>query len=150
MIGAVCRFLFSPSDDLILLMPAYASHAPASLVSPPFRLTRLCSAVALACASVAALPAHAQEQTASPAQALPEVSVTADRAAQAPTEGSNTYTIKESSSAANLPLSPRETPQSISVVTRAKMDDFQLNTINDVLANTTGVTVEKVETDRTY
>lgn len=106
--------------------------------------------MALACASVAALPAHAQEQTASTVQALPEVSVTADRAAQAPTEGSDTYTIKQSSSATNLPLSPRETPQSISVVTRAKMDDFQLNTINDVLASTTGVTVEKVETDRTY
>jgi outer membrane receptor for ferric coprogen and ferric-rhodotorulic acid len=38
----------------------------------------------------------------------------------------------------------------MSVVTHAKMEDFNLNTINDVLANTTGVTVEKVETNRTY
>jgi outer membrane receptor for ferric coprogen and ferric-rhodotorulic acid len=52
-------------------------------------------------------------------------------------------------SATRLNLSPRET-QAVSVVTHAKMEDFNLNTINDVLANTTGVTVEKVETNRTY
>ncbi|MBC3919384.1 hypothetical protein H8L32_17975 [Undibacterium sp. CY18W] len=30
------------------------------------------------------------------------------------------------------------------------MDDFKQVNANDVLANTTGVSVEKVETDRTY
>jgi outer membrane receptor for ferric coprogen and ferric-rhodotorulic acid len=52
-------------------------------------------------------------------------------------------------SATRLNLSRAETPQAVSVVTHAKMEDFNLNTINDVLANT-GVTVEKVETNRTY
>lgn len=60
------------------------------------------------------------------------------------------YAVKASKSASRFDLTLRETPQSVSVVTRALMDDFQLTTINDVLATTTGVTVEKVETSRTY
>ncbi|MDO1528166.1 TonB-dependent siderophore receptor [Fulvimonas sp. R45] len=60
------------------------------------------------------------------------------------------YGVHESRGATRLSLSLRETPQSVSVVTRAQMDDFGLNDINAVLANTTGVNVERVETDRTY
>ncbi|WP_414433360.1 TonB-dependent siderophore receptor [Alcanivorax sp. IL1] len=45
-------------------------------------------------------------------------------------------------------MSLRETPQSVSVTTRTEMDDFGQNTMNDVLANTTGITVQKYETDR--
>ncbi|GGY81435.1 TonB-dependent siderophore receptor [Pseudoduganella plicata] len=78
-------------------------------------------------------------------------------AAEAPIQtvvvkGENTggYTARSSASSARLDLSLRETPQSVSVVTRQQMDDFRLNSASDVLANTTGVTVEKVESDRTY
>ncbi|HEV8695960.1 MAG TPA: TonB-dependent siderophore receptor [Lysobacter sp.] len=60
------------------------------------------------------------------------------------------YAPGATSGATRLSLTPRETPQSISVVTRAQMDDFGLNSVNDVLNNTTGVNVEQVETDRTY
>ncbi len=60
------------------------------------------------------------------------------------------YTAPATKSANKLDLSLRETPQSVSVVTRAMMDDFKLDNINQVLANTTGVTVERVETSRTY
>jgi len=60
------------------------------------------------------------------------------------------YTANSTRSAGKLELSLRETPQSVSVVTRALMDDFKLDNINSVLAATTGVTVEKVETSRTY
>ncbi|MET0322874.1 MAG: TonB-dependent receptor plug domain-containing protein, partial [Duganella sp.] len=62
----------------------------------------------------------------------------------------DTYSTRSSKSASRFDLGLRETPQSVSVVSRAQMDDFQLTTINDVLATTTGVTVEKVETSRTY
>lgn len=60
------------------------------------------------------------------------------------------YTTRSTKSAGKLDLTLRETPQSVSVVTRALMDDFKLDNINSVLAATTGVTVEKVETSRTY
>ncbi|RAO77032.1 TonB-dependent siderophore receptor [Dyella jiangningensis] len=62
----------------------------------------------------------------------------------------DSYTTKATDSATRLSLSMRETPQSMSVVTRQQMDDFGLNNINAVLDNTTGVNVERVETDRTY
>lgn len=60
------------------------------------------------------------------------------------------YTAKSSNGSARLDLSLRETPQSVSVITRAKLDDFQLDSVNDMLETTTGVTVERVENDRTY
>jgi outer membrane receptor for ferric coprogen and ferric-rhodotorulic acid len=60
------------------------------------------------------------------------------------------YTTRAADSATRLSLSLRETPQSMSVVTRQQMNDFGLNNINAVLDNTTGVNVERVETDRTY
>jgi outer membrane receptor for ferric coprogen and ferric-rhodotorulic acid len=62
----------------------------------------------------------------------------------------DSYTTRATKSAGKLELSLRETPQSVSVVTRALMDDFKLDNINQVLSTTTGVTVERVETSRTY
>ncbi|MDR3444337.1 MULTISPECIES: TonB-dependent siderophore receptor [unclassified Dyella] len=62
----------------------------------------------------------------------------------------DSYTTKAASGATRLPLSLRETPQSVSVVTDQQMKDFNLTNINAVLDTTTGVNVERVETDRTY
>ncbi|NHZ79325.1 TonB-dependent siderophore receptor [Massilia sp. CCM 8695] len=90
------------------------------------------------------------------ASAADEAPVTAPDAAVLPVititgaNDQNGYQARDSDSASKLNLTLRETPQSVSVVTRARMDDFRLDNVNDVLANTTGVTVEKVETDRTY
>ncbi|MCL7939884.1 TonB-dependent siderophore receptor [Halomonas sp. ATCH28] len=66
------------------------------------------------------------------------------------TEDSDDYRVPQTSTATKLDLTPRETPQSVSTVTRAQIDDFNLDTINDVLESTPGVTVERLETDRTY
>jgi outer membrane receptor for ferric coprogen and ferric-rhodotorulic acid len=43
-------------------------------------------------------------------------------------------------------LTLRETPQSITVVTRQQMDDFGLNTVNEVLESTSGVYINKLGT----
>ncbi|WP_168016041.1 TonB-dependent siderophore receptor [Halomonas salinarum] len=66
------------------------------------------------------------------------------------TEGSDDYRVAQTSTATKLDLTPRETPQSVSTVTRAQIEDFNLDTLNDVLETTPGVTVERLETDRTY
>ncbi|EJN07850.1 TonB-dependent siderophore receptor [Herbaspirillum sp. YR522] len=122
------------------------------LLPPPRALV---TAISAACAVLSAVPATAQSTSAQPANtadsqaSLPTVTVSAGQV-PAVTEGSDTYTVRESSGATRISLSPRETPQSITVTTRAKMDDFKLNTVNDVLLNTAGVTVDKSETDRTY
>lgn len=54
------------------------------------------------------------------------------------------YTTRKSASASKFDLSLRDTPQAVSVVTRAQMDDFKLDNASKVLAQTTGVTVEAV------
>ncbi len=65
-------------------------------------------------------------------------------------EEADSYKATSSSTATKLTLTPRETPQSVSTITRAQLDDFKLNSVADALRNTTGISVEQVETDRTY
>lgn len=60
------------------------------------------------------------------------------------------YAPGRTSAATRLELSARETPQSVSVVSRTQMDDFALDSVNAVLDATPGVNVEQVETDRSY
>ncbi len=57
---------------------------------------------------------------------------------------------KETPSATGLVLTLRETPQSVTQIQRQQIDDFALNTVNDLLVMAPGVNVERVETDRTY
>lgn len=85
----------------------------------------------------------------SAAPVMPDIKVKA-RGDALTSEGTGRYGMRASNTATRLALSPRETPQSISVVTREQMDDFGLQSVNDVLANTTGVNVDVVESDRTY
>lgn len=65
------------------------------------------------------------------------------------TEGTGSYTPGTIATATRLVLKPRETPQSISVVTRQHMDDFALNTVDAVMRHTPGITVSAYDTDRT-
>ncbi len=113
--------------------------SPSVFPMPPTRLHPLALACALACAGPALAAAPDDQQ-----QPAVQVVTITGAAAQ------DGYTVGDSSSATRLDLSLRETPQSVSVVTRQKMDDFKLNSVNDMLASTPGVTVETVETDRMY
>ncbi|HCT05257.1 MAG TPA: TonB-dependent siderophore receptor, partial [Pseudomonas sp.] len=64
------------------------------------------------------------------------------------TEHTGAYTTGSMNTATRLNLSLKETPQSVSVITRQQMDDFNLNTLTDVLRQTTGVTVQHLDSDR--
>ena len=64
------------------------------------------------------------------------------------TEGTDSYTTGSSRSALKLPLSIRETPQSVTVVTRQQMDDQDARSISDVLARTPGITAQQYDSDR--
>lgn len=66
----------------------------------------------------------------------------------ATTEGTGSYTTGQSSTATKLPLTLRETPQSISVVTRQRMDDQGLNDITEVLQQTPGLSVQSLGSER--
>ncbi|GAB1617463.1 TonB-dependent siderophore receptor [Pseudomonas sp. NGC7] len=65
------------------------------------------------------------------------------------TEGTGLYTIDQTTAATRLPLTLRETPQSVSVVTRQRMDDQKLDTVQGVLENTTGISAYQSDSQRT-
>lgn len=125
-------------------------------ISHFFQLRPLAAAIL---ASFAALPAYAQERGDKPADApraqkpltLDTVTVTGSGAGGvAKTEGTGSYTTGSVSTATRMDLSLRETPQSVSIITRTLMDDFGANDVNDALELATGISVERVESDRTY
>lgn len=97
----------------------------------------------LAIGLLAASQAHAQSQPAGSSSSaepteLDKVLVVAQRAERV------------SNGALNLDLAIKDTPQSISVVTSAQMQDFGANSVNEALQLATGLNVEDAETNRTY
>ncbi|CAD5108458.1 TonB-dependent siderophore receptor [Zestomonas carbonaria] len=65
------------------------------------------------------------------------------------TEESKSYTPGTLATATRLVLTPRQTPQSITVITRQHMDDFGLNSINDVMRHAPGVSITTYDSERT-
>ena len=64
------------------------------------------------------------------------------------TEGTGSYTTGATSSSTKLPLSIRETPQTVTVVTRQNMDDQGAQSIGDVLRNAPGISTQAYDSDR--
>jgi outer membrane receptor for ferric coprogen and ferric-rhodotorulic acid len=60
------------------------------------------------------------------------------------------YNAHSASGASRMELAIKDIPQSISVITNAQLQDFQLTDVNLALDTATGVNVERIETDRTY
>ncbi len=88
-----------------------------------------------------------KDETRSTSMELGSTSITA-QGLGATTENTGSYTTGSTSTATKLNLSIRETPQSISVVTRQEMDDFNLNTLTEAMRHTTGVVVQHNDSDR--
>jgi outer membrane receptor for ferric coprogen and ferric-rhodotorulic acid len=99
----------------------------------------------LAAAAASTTPPPAATDPANDPQRGDDVIVTGQRS-----EGTDDYGVRDQRTATRLPLSQRETPQSVSVVTRAQIQDFQLNDVNQLLATVPGVSVFAGETDRVY
>lgn len=78
---------------------------------------------------------------AAPESQLPEVTVAgeADRERQAVTEGTGSYTTGSTSTATGLNLSLRETPQSVTVVTRQRIEDQGLTQLSEVYEQIPGL-----------
>jgi len=55
------------------------------------------------------------------------------------------YTVESTRSSTGLDLTPRQTPQSVTTITRQQMDDRQIQTIEQALETTPGVTASKAE-----
>lgn len=85
--------------------------------------------------TVGARPSLPQGQAAT----LAEVRVRASALGDGVTEGAISYTTRSSRVASGLNLPLRETPQSISVITRQQMDDQGLDSMDEVFRQTPGV-----------
>lgn len=74
------------------------------------------------------------------AESLEQINVV-DESPVNSTAGSKSYTIKSMNTATGLRISGKDTPQSVSVVTRKQLDDRAIHTLEDAMKNTTGVNV---------
>lgn len=97
----------------------------------------------------------AAQQAAAPAPAapaasaaLPPIRVTAPADPSGASEGTGSYTVGTTSTATGLSLSIRETPQSVTVITRQRMDDEGATSIADVLGQSTGITIKAIDRGR--
>ncbi|MEP6504125.1 MAG: TonB-dependent siderophore receptor [Betaproteobacteria bacterium] len=120
-----------PSSSLTLL----AVTAFSALASPVFAATNDAASASTSAATSAAAASAASEG----AQSVVVTGVSGQG-----------YGVKVSDAATGLDLSRRETPQSISVISQKELQDFALTELNAAMRLATGVTVESVETDRTY
>lgn len=65
------------------------------------------------------------------------------------TDGTGLYSTEQASSATRLRLSLRETPQSMTVVTRQQLDDLGVTSLNEALDHITGIYTTNSDTERT-
>ncbi|SDV47769.1 ferric-rhodotorulic acid/ferric-coprogen receptor FhuE [Chitinasiproducens palmae] len=98
--------------------------------------------------TTAAKPAAGDDERLATGAALPAVAVSGSRDNPATSEGTGAYTTGATNTSTKLPLSLRETPQSVSIVTRQRMDDQNLFSLVDVLNNTTGVSTRTLDSER--
>ena len=110
------------------------------------RQTALVSAILLALPLIAV---SAEEIKNNDIETMSEVKVKAGPEVEAASEQTQSYTVKSSTTATRLNTSIKETPQSISVITRQQLDDFRILSVNDALSYATGIKVEQFEADRT-
>ncbi|WP_267414417.1 TonB-dependent siderophore receptor [Sphingomonas sp. GC_Shp_4] len=102
---------------------------------------KLAAAIAVTVSHLAlSLPARAEDDADQPRRGT-DIVVTGAKV--------NETGINDSASATGLDLSLRETPQSVSVIDRERIEDFALTNITDVLDQAVGVNVNRNETDRT-
>lgn len=136
------------------------SQSPSSSLPPRPRRLSLALASAFGTVALAGVPsvwaqaaaeATAAEAAAGPASpasaasgaagsALPTVSVSGR---SAPSEGTGSYTVRSTGAGTRMPLSPRETPQSLTVIGRQQMDEQNLDTLNEVMRQTPGIVVNR-------
>lgn len=85
---------------------------------------------------LAALPQNAHAQDNPAVAEVEQITVTGKR-----TAFEDSYTAPQMSTAVGLPLAPKDTPQSVSVITRKQMDDMGVTTLEEAVRNTTGINV---------
>jgi len=60
------------------------------------------------------------------------------------------YQVKTTRAGTKMLLTPRDVPQSFTVVTQQRMEDQDLQTVDDVLTNATGISAQQDDSERSY
>ncbi|QJI39559.1 TonB-dependent siderophore receptor [Pseudomonas sp. ADAK2] len=106
--------------------------------SPGLLAIAMCIASTQAAIAAESQPAAAETRQPPTTLELDATSITSEQLG-ATTEGTGSYTTGPMQTATKLPLTMRETPQAVTVITRQRMDDQAMTSINDVVKNTPGL-----------
>lgn len=109
--------------------------------------THLSLSLLIALASSTAYVQAADAPSSDEVGKLATVKVSADT--EETSENTGSYAEKKSRAASRLNLNIKETPQSVSVITREQMDQRGLSTLEDVLNATPGVYTTRLDSERT-
>lgn len=88
------------------------------------------------------VPAVTHEAPSSDASMLAQVTVAAQADRDGTTEGTGTYTPRATRSATRMPLSLRETPQSVTVITSQQIEDRGITGLAQAMETTPGMRVQ--------
>ena len=99
-------------------------------------------------AKAKAKPASASKAADSSGNNPSELVVTAAPGNSPGTAKKTDYTVQTTRAGTKLLMTPRDIPQSFSVITQARMKDQDLQSVGDVLANTTGITQNMDDSER--
>jgi outer membrane receptor for ferric coprogen and ferric-rhodotorulic acid len=131
------------------LVAGRTAPAVSGLLTPREALDRLLAGSGLVAViegtaiTVQRIPVPAAGMVPTGSTTLSEVRVTAASERSGLTENSGSYTTRQAGTATPLGLSLRETPQSVSVITRQRMEDQGLTQLPEVVAQTPGLVVSQ-------
>lgn len=75
--------------------------------------------------------------------------LTVDASAESSSDSAaSDYSVPVTSAGTKMPLVSRDIPQSVSIISKQRMEDQQLQSLSDVLNNTTGITQSVADLDR--
>lgn len=63
-------------------------------------------------------------------------------------QSAHDYAVKSTNAGTKMKLAPRDLPQSFSVITEQRMKDQDLQNVGDVLTNTTGISAQVIDSER--
>ena len=110
---------------------------------PNFKLSTLAALLIAANAVYAqenTTPSQSEADNAGTSTAIQSVTVSGTSRSTR-TENKNSYTTSAMRTTTGLALSPKETPQSVSVITKKQLDEQGISTMEDALRKTTGINV---------
>lgn len=98
-------------------------------MKPDFQMKTICLLLVLPCQTVFADTGHQEVEHVD----MDTVKVSGKRQAQSNTERSQSYTIGTMATATGLRISGKDTPQSVSVMTRRQLDDKAIYSLEEAM-----------------